>query len=293
MHLGGHLSTAGGLDKAIGRAEHLNATALQIFTQSPRMWKHPDPNPEVCARFIAAREASRVASVVCHATYLINLGTADRTIRAKSLRALSATLLTAHLIQADGVVFHLGSHLGKGFSRALPRTIKAIETVLDDMPDGCRTPLLIENSAGAGGTMGVDLDEIDRVIRGVGRPGAVGVCLDSCHLYAAGVDITDMGRVDALVAEVQERFGPDGLRCLHINDSAMPLGSNRDRHANVGAGLIGQGMAAFLGHPAFQDLPAVMETEGAGDGPDAQQMGQLRRLHRNGVRRWARYQSRD
>ena len=130
MHFGGHLSTAGGLDTAVGRAQDLHATALQIFTQSPRMWKHPDPNPEVCARFRERRSQARLASVVCHATYLINLGTTDRVIRRKSIQALSDTLATAHMIDADGVVFHLGSHLGKGFGRALPRTVRAIETVL-------------------------------------------------------------------------------------------------------------------------------------------------------------------
>ena len=288
MHFGGHLSTVGGLDTAVGRAQDLHATALQIFTQSPRMWRHPDPNPEVCARFRDRRAHSRVASVVCHATYLINLGTAEPVTRRKSIKALSATLLTADMIDADGVVFHLGSHLGKGFKRALPRTVKAIETVLSSAPEGTDTMLLIENSAGAGGTMGISLDEIQQVIDALGRPKSVGVCLDTCHLYAAGVDITDPARVDDLLDEADERFGLERLVCLHVNDSAMPLGSNRDRHANVGAGLIGAGMGTMLGHPRLQHLPAVMETAGAGDGPDAEQMAAIKRLHRNGVRRWAR-----
>jgi deoxyribonuclease IV len=288
MHFGGHLSTAGGLDKAVGRAQDIHSTALQIFTQSPRMWKHPDPDPEMAERFRARRASSRVASVTCHATYLINLGATDRAIRRKSINALSATLTTAHMIGAEGVVFHLGSHLGKGFGRALPRTAKAIETVLADAPEGCETALLIENSAGAGGTMGVTLDEIQQVIDALGRHRNVGVCLDSCHLYATGIDITDPAQVDDLWDEADERFGLERVQSLHINDSAMPLGSNRDRHANVGAGLIGEGLATFLGHPRIQHLPAVMETAGAGDGPDAEQMAQIRRLHRNGVRRWAR-----
>ncbi len=288
MHFGGHLSTAGGLDTAVGRAQDLHATALQIFTQSPRMWKHPDPNPEVAARFRKRRSQARLASVMCHATYLINLGTSDRVIRRKSIQALSDTLTTAHMIDADGVVFHLGSHLGKGFGRALPRTVKAIETVLGDAPGGTRTRLLIENSAGTGGTMGVTLEELEQVFDALGGTKSVGVCLDTCHLYASGVDITDPERVDDLLSEADDRFGLERLACLHVNDSAMPLGSNRDRHANVGAGLIGAGMATILGHPRLQQQPAIMETAGAGDGPDAEQMAAIRRLHRNGVRRWAR-----
>jgi deoxyribonuclease-4 len=288
MHFGGHLSTAGGLDQSVGRAQDLRATALQIFTQSPRMWKHPVPDPEMCARFRRRRAQARLASVVCHATYLINLGATDRVIRRKSIQALSDTLATADMIEADGVVFHLGSHLGKGFKRALPRTVKAIDTVLSGAPDGTRTRLLIENSAGAGDTMGVTLSEIQQVIDALGAPDSIGVCLDTCHLYAAGVDVTDPVRVTDLLDEADQRFGLDRLGCLHVNDSEMPLGSNRDRHANVGAGLIGAGMATFLGHPRLQGQAAVMETAGAGDGPDAQQMQAILRLHRNGVRRWAR-----
>ena len=236
------------------------------------MWKHPEPDPELCARFRERRAASQLASVVCHATYLINLGATDRAIRRKSIKALTDTLVTADMIGADGVVFHLGSHLGKGFKRALPRTAKAIETVLNDGPEGTRTRLLIENSAGTGDTMGSTLEEIQAVIEALGAPDSVGVCLDTCHLYAAGVDITDPATVDNLLDEADERFGLERLGCLHVNDSEMPLGSRRDRHANVGAGLIGAGMATFLGHPRLQDQAAVMETAGAGDGPDAEQM---------------------
>ena len=288
MHFGGHLSTAGGLDRAVGRAEDLHATALQIFTQSPRMWKHPAPDPELGERFRARRKEARLTTVVCHATYLINLGATDRAARRKSIKALTDTMITADMIGADGVVFHLGSHLGKGFKRALPRTIKAIETVLADSPEGTSTKLLIENSAGAGGTMGTSLDEIHQVVSGLGSPAAVGICLDTCHLYASGVDVTDPARVDALVDEVDERFGMETLQCLHVNDSSMPLGSNRDRHADVGEGLMGNALAAFLGHPRLQGQAAIMEGVGVGAEADAKQMAALRRIHRNGVRQWAR-----
>jgi deoxyribonuclease-4 len=288
VQYGVHLGTAGGAHRALERARAVRATALQIFTQSPRMWHHPDLDPEAAARFRAARRPSKVAVVVCHATYLINLGATDPEIYAKSVGALRATLAAAEAIEADGVVFHLGSHLGRGLDAVLPQVGVALTDTLAGADPASTTRLLIENSAGAGGTMGVGLDEIERVLDELGRPARMGVCLDTCHLWASGVDITDPGRVDALMSEVDERFGPGGLHCLHVNDAALPLGALRDRHAEVGEGLIGKGMAVMLGHPAVQDLAAIMETPGPEKkGPDESSVRALRRMHRAGLRRWA------
>jgi deoxyribonuclease IV len=289
MHLGAHVGTAGGIDTAVERARLLGASALQVFTQSPRQWRHPDPDPEACARFCERRRATGVATVACHATYLINLGATDDTVYHRSLQSLRDTVAAAAMIEADGVVFHLGSHLGRGLDAALHQIVPALEIALGRFPSGSQTALWIENSAGAGGTMGVRLEEIARVIDELGRDPRLGVCLDTCHLWASGVDITDAGRVDDLLDELEGRIGLDRLGCLHVNDSATPLGSNRDRHANVGQGLIGRGLAVMLGHPRLQHLGAIMETPGAaGHGADAAEMAAIRRLHRNGLRRWAR-----
>jgi deoxyribonuclease IV len=288
MHFGGHVGTAGGVDTAVARAKAIRATAMQIFTQSPRMWRHSEPNPEAAERFRRERSRARIAAVACHATYLINLGATDDTVYHRSVRALRDTMAAARLIEADAVVFHLGSHLGRGLDAALHQIVPAAEIVLGDAGDG-PTWLLLENAAGAGGTLGVTIEELARVLDELGRPPRVGVCLDTCHLWASGVDITDPARVDALVDELDGRIGLDRLRCLHVNDSALPLGANRDRHANVGLGDIGDGLAVLLGHPAMQELPAIAETPGAaGHGVDAAEIAALRRLHRNGVRRWAR-----
>jgi len=157
--------------------------------------------------------------------------------------------------------------------------------VLDACDPESATRLVIENSAGAGGTMGVGLDEIEAVVDVIGRHPRVGVCLDTCHLWASGVDVSDPGRVDELFAEVDERFGLERLVCLHVNDAAVALGSNRDRHAEVGKGVIGKGLGAILGHPAVQELAAIMETPGDDeDVPYARSMRALRRIHRAGVR---------
>jgi deoxyribonuclease-4 len=280
VQYGAHLGVAGGAHKALERARAIGATSLQIFTQSPRMWRHPAVDPDAAARFRAARKPARVKVVVCHATYLINLGAADPEVYGKSVQALHDTMAAAEAIAADGVVFHLGSHLGRGLDAVLPQVTEAMAGVLAAADPASATQLVIENSAGAGGTLGVGLDEIDAVFAALGRPARLGVCLDTCHLWASGVDVTDPGRVDALMSEVDERFGLERLTCLHVNDAAVALGSNR-----VGKGMIGKGLAAFLGHPAVQDLAAVMETPGDDEEvPYARGMRALRRLHRAGVR---------
>ena len=287
MHFGGHMRTAGGLDTAVGRAREIGATAMQIFTQSPRQWRHPEAGPEAAERFRKARRAARIADVACHATYLINLGATDDTTYHRSVGALSATMRTASLIEADSVVVHLGSHLGRGLDAALHQIVPAVQIALGEAGDGA-TWLLFENTAGAGDTIGRTVEELACVIDELGRPERTGVCLDTCHLWASGVDITDPGRVDALMAEVDERFGLERLSCLHVNDAAVDLGSQRDRHAEVGKGVIGRELAVILGHPALQEIPAIMETPGEDEAqPYARSIRALRRFHRAGVKRTA------
>ena len=288
MHFGGHVGTAGGIDTSIGRARELGASAMQVFTQSPRQWRHPEIADDAARRFREGRTRARIADVACHATYLINLGSADDTTYHRSVRALRDTMAAAGQIEADSVVVHLGSHLGRGLDAALHQVVPAVQIVLGDTA-GAPTWLLFENTAGAGDTLGRTIEELARVMDELGWPDRLGVCLDTCHLWASGVDISDPGRVQELVDEVDERIGLDRLRCLHVNDAAVGLGANRDRHAPVGLGEIGAGLAVMLGHPQLQGLPAILETPGAESGAiDAGEIAALRRLHRNGVRRWAR-----
>jgi deoxyribonuclease IV len=289
MEFGAHLKTAGGAHKAAERAGEIGADALQIFTQSPRMWRHPDIDPEAAERFRAARRASGVGTVTCHATYLINLGATDDAVYSKSVEALRRTMLAAQAYEADGVVFHLGSHLGRGLDAALHQVVPALQIALGEGSKRSRTRLVIENSAGAGNTMGLTLEDIARVIDELGRPKRIGVCLDTCHLWATGVDIRDRGRVEELVSELDERIGLDRLVCLHVNDAALPLGARRDVHADPGDGLIGPKLGVMLGHPRLQHAAQITESPGPGaEGPDKTTIAALRRLHRAGVRRHAR-----
>ncbi len=279
---GAHVSCSGGIHRAIDRAESFGCDAVQVFTQSPRTWRTTNHDPANFAAFKDRAVEAGIESTVCHALYLVNLASPDQEIYSKSVATLQNTLEVARAIDADGVVFHVGSHLGAGLEAGLERVVPALRHVLELCSD--RTWLLIENSAGAGGTIGRSVAELSILVEALDRHPRLGVCLDSCHLYVSGYDVTDPAALDALVTEVDDRIGLDRLRALHVNDSKAPLGSNRDRHDNIGEGLLGDGLGVFLTHPAFQGLPALLEVPGRGHGPDAEQVAKLRKLHARTLR---------
>jgi deoxyribonuclease-4 len=277
---GAHCS--GGIKKALERAAEIGADAVQLFAQSPRAWRFPVHAEEDLAHFRERRAETGIRSVLVHALYLCNLATPDETIFTKSLETMRSTVDAAAAIEADGVVFHVGSHLGSGFEAGLERCVPAIREVLDHCTD--TTWLLLENSAGAGGTIGRSVEELAALFDALGRHPRLGVCLDSCHLWVSGYDVTDVHALDALLDELDDRIGLDRLRALHVNDAQAPLASNRDRHANVLEGLMGEKLGVFLGHPKLQSLPAVLEVPGADNhGPDEAEMTKVRELHA----RWA------
>jgi deoxyribonuclease-4 len=272
------MSSSGGIDSAIDRIVAVGGDCVQIFTQSPRMWRPTDHKPEAIERFKEKRREAGIGGVVCHALYLVNLAAPDEAIYEKSVLAMRHTVDAASAIEADAVIFHVGSHLGAGFDSGLERASAALTQILERCEGD--TWLLMENSAGAGGTIGRSLDELAALLDRLDHHPRLGVCLDSCHLYASGYDVTDRAGVDSLVAEVDKRFGLDRLRALHVNDSAAELGSNRDRHANIGEGLMGENLGAFLSHPAFQHLSAYLEVPGENKaGPNANEIQKLRDLH--------------
>jgi len=272
---GAHCS--GGVKKALDNAVEMGADAVQLFVQSPRTWRFPEHDPADLEAFRSKREAAGLPALV-HALYLVNLAAPDDAIYAKSVDTMRATVDAACAIEADGVIFHIGSHLGAGFETGLARVVPALEQVLDRSNE--RTWVLMENSAGAGGTMGRSIDELVAIFNALGRHERLGVCLDSCHLFVSGVDVTDAPTWNALLEDLDARIGLDRLRALHANDAKAPLGSNRDRHDNIGEGLIGEGLGVFLAHPKVQGLPVVLEVPGAdGKGPNADEIRKLRELH--------------
>jgi deoxyribonuclease-4 len=278
VEFGAHMSSSGGIDSAIDRIAAVGGDCVQVFTQSPRMWRPTDHKPEAIQRFREKRGAAGIGGVVCHALYLVNLAAPNDEIYDKSVQAMRATVDAACAIEADAVIFHVGSHLGSGFEAGLERTCAALAQILERCEGD--TWLLMENSAGAGGTIGRSLEELAVLLERLDHHPRLGVCLDSCHLYVSGYDVTDRGAVDSLVAEVDGRIGLDRLRALHVNDSAAELGSNRDRHANIGEGVMGENLGAFLAHPAFQHLSTYLEVPGENKtGPNANEIQKLRDLH--------------
>ncbi len=275
MLLGAHCS--GGIKASLDRGAEIGADAVQLFAQSPRAWRFPEHEKATLELFASRISEGPVRAALVHALYLINLATPNDEIYEKSASTLASTVDAAAAIDAD-VVFHVGSHLGAGFEAGLKRVVPAMKRALDRTTD--TTWLLMENSAGTGATIGRSVDELEVIFdRLKGHP-RLGICLDSCHLYATGYDVTDPDAYAALLESVDGALGLDRLRALHVNDSATPLGSNRDRHANVLEGEMGEKLGVFLAHPAVQDLPALMETPGIeGHGPRAEDMQVLRDLY--------------
>ena len=278
MLIGAHVSSSGGIHTAVDRAVAIGADSLQVFTQSPRTWRPTNHDPASLERFRERRAEAGIGGVVCHALYLCNLAAPDDTVYEKSVAAMRNTMEVAGAIGADGVVFHVGSHLGSGFEKGLERVLPALAQVLELCTGD--TWLLMENSAGAGGTIGRSIEELATLYERLDRHPRLGICLDSCHLYVSGIDVTDPAVLDACLDEVDAGLGLERLRALHVNDSATPLGSNRDRHANILEGELGEKLGVFLGNPRLQGLPAVLEVAGPENhGPDANEVRKAKELH--------------
>jgi deoxyribonuclease IV len=265
------------------RAVERGCEAMQVFNQSPRMWRPTRWKPDDVAEFLSLRKESPVKSVMIHAVYLINPATKDRDMRKKSANSLIHALRMGDEIKADGVVLHPGSTVGEPRDEALPRVGEMLKHVLAES-DSCR--LLLENTAGAGNTLGRSFEELREFIDLAGGEKRLGVCLDSCHMFASGFDIRTPDKLDDVVEEFKKTVGIRRLRCLHVNDSVAPLGSNRDRHAPPGDGEIGaRGCAAFLSEPRFEKLPALFEGPGVdGHAPEKVDVHTMKKLRRNGLR---------
>jgi deoxyribonuclease IV len=274
--LGGHCS--GGIKKALENAHAFGMDSVQLFAQSPRTWRFPEHDPADLEAFRQRREELGIGAVAIHALYLLNLASPKADFYKKSVETLSKTVDAGRAIGAEAVVFHVGSHQGAGFEAGLDRVVPALAQALERCSE--TTWLCMENTAGTGDTIGRSLEELAALYESLDRHPRLGVCLDSCHLFASGYDVTDPKELDRVVKQVDRLIGLDRLRVLHVNDSKTPLGSNRDRHDNIGDGLMGNKLGVFLAHPKLEGLPAILEVPGTdGHGPDLEQMKKLRALH--------------
>ena len=282
MLIGAHVSPSGGLPKAIDRGVQRGCQAIQIFNQSPRMWKPTAYRDEDIAAFREAMADSPIQAVLIHAVYLLNCASDDKDIRAKSLASLTHSLRVGQAIGAAGVVLHPGSakkgHVGEAIARAG-------ETIAQALADSEGCELHLENTAGAGGTLGRSFDELAALLDAADAGRRLGVCLDSCHLLASGYDIRTPDGMGSVLRECSRKLGRGTVRSLHLNDSQTPLGSNRDRHANIGAGELGRkGCAAFLSAPSLQKLPCILETPGENrEGPSRKEIALAMRLRDKGI----------
>jgi len=275
MRIGAHVRAGGKLVPALERGAEIGAEVVQIFTQSPRAWKPTQYADEVLYEYRVAEENSPVITeTFCHATYLINLASDQPDLLQRSVDCLAANLATSTGMGASGLVLHVGSHKGSGFAECLPQVVDALGGVLERFdgrsPGAC--PILLENAAGTGGTVGRSFEELAAILDAAGAALAprLGVCLDTQHLWASGIGYTSVEEADHVVADFDAVIGLDRLQCLHLNDSKVDLGANRDRHANVGEGTIGAlNLGLLLSHPALVDLPAILEVPGDGDGARA------------------------
>jgi len=290
MNIGAHVRGGGKLIPSLEAGVDIGATSIQIFTQSPRMWKPSQYAPEVLEAYREAQaNHPSVTDTFCHATYLINLASPDKELYERSVACLISNLSTGRGMASSGVVLHVGSHMGSGFETALPQMAEAFKRALeaaDSAPPGVKDcPILIENAAGTGGTVGRSLDEIQALIDATGGDERIGLCIDTQHLWASGYDYSTTHGTNKLVHEIDMSIGLGRLRCFHLNDSKIELGGNRDRHANIDEGTIGTaGLAALVGHPDFRDLPLLLEVPGTGEGPRAEDVIAARKVVVEGIK---------
>lgn len=285
MLIGAHVPLAGGLDKTIERGVERGADAIQIFNQSPRMWRPTSYNDDDMARFRQAMAESRIEAVLIHAVYLLNCASEDREIREKSRRSLIQSLRVGDGIGAIGVVLHPGSAKKGDVARAIKRAGKVIGQALAESE---RCELHLEDTAGAGGTLGRSFEELAQLLEAAGDHKRLGICLDSCHLYASGYDISSPQGLAETLERCDQTVGLRRLRSLHLNDSMVGLGSNRDRHALIGEGELGErGCAVFLSEPRFERLACVLET-GEDGAPSAEDVAKAFKLRTRGKANRAR-----
>ncbi|MCH7998105.1 MAG: deoxyribonuclease IV [Chloroflexi bacterium] len=277
MKVGAHVKASGGVDKAIGRAEDIGAETIQIFSGAPQAWRRKEYQPEEVEAYREGAAEKGIGPAFIHGVYLVNLATDKEENLAKSLDALVHDMNVCHLLGVKGVIFHIGSHRGAGYEQVFRQVVESVRKIVDDTPED--TWLILENSAGMGGSIGSKLEELGRIIREAGSL-RVKVCLDTQHAFAAGYDLKTKDGLVAAMSEFEAEVGLDRLVAVHANDSKCPLAGGVDRHENIGEGHIGlDGFQNIMSHPAFRDVPFLLETPGFDNqGPDQRNIEILKRL---------------
>ena len=283
MRIGAHVSTAGGAEKAIERAQAMGAETIQIFGAAPQSWRRKNYQPSEAEAFRAKAEALDVRPVFMHGVYLVNLATSIPENLTKSVDALIHDLKVCDLLGVEGVIFHIGSHRGRGYDEVFGQVVESVRGIIAATPE--EVWLILENSAGMGDAIGSKFGELAAIIREAGSP-RVKVCLDTQHAFASGYDLKSQAGLEAAMAEFDREIGLERLVAVHANDSKCPLGGGVDRHENIGQGHIGRGgFEKIMAHAAFADVPFLLEVPGfAKQGPDRENLEILKEIWATGRR---------
>ena len=282
ISVGAHVSSSGGIFRAVERGQEIEAESLQIFASAPQMWRATKHKPEAIERFRELRAEAGVEEVWIHNIYLANLATDDAEMLDKSIGSILNAMTVADAIGADGVILHTGSHKGRGLDAVSDQVCDALGSILDQSPGSA--VLALENAAGHGGTIGATFGELGLLLGRVASD-RLAVCIDTCHAFAAGYDISSVDGLDAAMKEFDGEIGLSKLAVVHANDSKSPLAGGRDRHENIGEGHIGiDGFRVMLDHEAFAgrafllEVPGFPDGEEKGKGPDLRSVRALRAL---------------
>src|SRR2546421_2983608 len=258
--IGAHMPTAGGIDKSLRNGRDIGCSAVQVFTCSPRQWKHPALDPEVVARFRQAREEAGIAFTVAHDSYLINLCAPDGAVLERSCGAFRDELERAEALGIPWVVTHMGAHLNSGEEPAIKLLCESITQILRET-EGMAVGVALETTAGQGSCLGHRFEHIAQVVDGCASHPRLGVCLDTCHIFVAGYDIRDEESYDRTFDSFGSIIGFDKLKVIHANDAKKPLGSRVDRHEHLGEGEIGiEAFRRLVNDKRMLHIPVIVET---------------------------------
>ncbi len=281
MRIGAHISSAGGHHLVFERAREIGAEAVQLFISAPQQWKLPSPTDEQIEAFRTA-QATYGMPAFFHGVYLMNFGSPDEEMLNKARASLAAYLSFAGRMGVTGTIFHVGSHLGAGFSEAMAGRIgRMLLDLLEAEPDN-PSLLILENNAGQGNCIGGKFSELGTILRALDNHPRAAVCIDTCHAYAMGYDLATTAGCEAAMAEFDTEIGFERLVAVHANDTKQPIGTFRDRHENIGDGHIGLGgFRTLMSHSAFRNVPFLLEVPGLdGKGPDAANIKRLKKLRK-------------
>jgi len=275
--LGAHVSIAGGVEHAFARGEEIGATTIQIFTKNASQWRAKPISEESAAAFKENWRNSPIGAVLVHDSYLINLAAADPAKQLKSKSAYLDELQRCAQLSVSELVMHPGSHLGDGEEVGLKRVVESFSAILEEAPESVTT--LLETTAGQGSTLGWRFEHLAEIMDRLPR-GRFGVCFDTCHVFAAGYDLSNREGYERVMAEFDRLIGVEQIRAFHLNDCKKPCGSRVDRHEHVGRGSIGEaGFAALMKDQRFAAVPKILETpKGENNEHDLRNLALLRRL---------------